>query len=632
MKSNVRLVFVSFFFSFSLLQTRCSSDRIEPIDSENPAAEGDQPLALEEPIDDVEEVGLGIADISVVDFNLPPQDADGFTILTPNENSRLVYVHASEGNDDTGQVYESGDAVIGDDPTNPNGEVAAFASVAEAFAQMRDGEPDWMLLASGEHWEESLDLNRGRSASERAVITAYGEGGRPQLRTGTNRGIRSGQPRFVIVSGINFWAHSRDDESEFFSSFAGEIDTKSFRIFTFANEAAKIEDVLIEDCVFRSYVTAEILGSTAPDFPMERVAFRRNIFSRNYSSGIGIVHSQGIYHDGADDNGQAVLLLEENTFDHNGWRIQAASGLDNNPAEGQATGFNHNIYFSSAKNVVVQGNFFLRGSSAGNKWRSDTEGNSHNVLINNNLFFDNEVSLSIGGNASDSYRFQNFEVINNVITDMGLSRPTNRELGWGIDFNDVLNGIVDNNIITRQENPEVTTVYAMAVYATAGSEASALQINNNIVHNISANPATTPNWGSGMVRMGGDLIDVQFEDNQFYFNRERSGTLITYFSTDVNFGGNQYFSVLEDDRWFAFNDAFMSLEAWQNEVEMGAALLDVSQWPNPDRNIDSYSSAIGLGSTNEDFIDALYQQSRNNWDSRLSAPVVNAWIRAGFGK
>ncbi|MFD2586008.1 hypothetical protein ACFSQJ_03655 [Croceitalea marina] len=630
MNSIVRFVFVLFFFSFCFFQTGCSSDSIESVGSEDPISE-DLPPAPDEPDVDTGDIELGISGISVADFNLPPQDADGFTVLVPNADSQFIYVHATNGNDETGQVYQANNPTIGNDPTNPSGEVQAFATIAAAFAQMREGEPDWLLLAAGEHWEESLDLNRGRSALERSVVTAYGEGDRPQLRTGTNRGIRSGQPRFVILSGINFWAHTRDDESDLFVSYASENDTKSFRIFTFANEAAKIEDVLIEDCVFRSYVTAEVLGSTAPDFPMERVVFRRNIFSRNYSSGIGIVHSQGIYHDGSNDNGQPVFLLEENTFDHNGWRIQADPGFDNNPLDGRATGFNHNIYFSSVKNVVVQGNFFLRGSSAGNKWRSDTEGSSHNVLINNNLFFDNEVSLSIGGNDRESYRFQNFEVINNVITDMGLSRPTNRELGWGIDFNDVLNGIVDNNIITRQENPEVTTVFAMAVYATQGSQADALQISNNIVYNIDANLAATPNWGSGVVRMGGDITNVQFEGNQFYFNGGQSGTLLTYFSADVDFDGNQYFSALESDRWFAFNEEFMSLEAWQTQVEAGATLLDVSQWPNPDRNIDSYISTIGLGSTNEDFIDALYQQSKNSWDTRLSAPTVNAWIRSGFG-
>ena len=118
-----------------------------------------------------------LAALDLTDFNLPAQDAEGWTTLSPSADSRIIYVHASGGNDATGMVYTATDAAVGSDPTQPVGTIQAFATIAAAKAHLRKGWPDWILLARGETWQENLDLGSrpiGRSPAERLVASAYG--------------------------------------------------------------------------------------------------------------------------------------------------------------------------------------------------------------------------------------------------------------------------------------------------------------------------------------------------------------------------------------------------------------------------------------------------------------------------
>lgn len=178
------------------------------------------------------------------DFNLPPQDADGWSILTPAADSRLIYVD-SQSNDSTGTHYSPSSPQIGPDPTRPVGAVLAFRTLEAAATRLREDSPDWMLLRAGRVWTESLPSRRGRSRTERAVITAWGEGPRPELRTGAGRGMRANQPVNLAVVGIRFWAHTRDSSGPYFTGYAGQTGM-SFNT-SYAGDPRQVRNVLIED-------------------------------------------------------------------------------------------------------------------------------------------------------------------------------------------------------------------------------------------------------------------------------------------------------------------------------------------------------------------------------------------------
>lgn len=96
-------------------------------------------------------------------------DAQGWTVVTPPADARVVYVSSSAGNDDN----------AGLSPDLP------VRSLKEGISRLRDKSGDQLLLRRG--WQESLSLwvKSGRSADQPIVVGAYGTGDRPVLETGT---------------------------------------------------------------------------------------------------------------------------------------------------------------------------------------------------------------------------------------------------------------------------------------------------------------------------------------------------------------------------------------------------------------------------------------------------------------
>ena len=130
-----------------------------------------------------------------------PVDDEGWTILRPAADTRLIYVSSNTGDDDTARFYSPDDPAVGADPFRPKGPVKPYGSVHSGLAAARDGHPDWVLLKRGDVWHEALGSPpNGRSTQEPLVIGAYGDGPqRPQLRL---RGKQSGV-RFHIHDGFH---------------------------------------------------------------------------------------------------------------------------------------------------------------------------------------------------------------------------------------------------------------------------------------------------------------------------------------------------------------------------------------------------------------------------------------------
>jgi len=145
-----------------------------------------------------------------------PVDEAGWTVLRPSPDSRIIYVSSSAGDDATGRACSASDAAVGGDPFRPAGPVSAYKTVRAGLAQARDGYPDWVLLRRGDAWEEPLGMpHNGRSASEPAVIAAWGQGPRPQLRLrGKQNGLRfdiHGGFHDIAVAGIVVILHEMDE-------------------------------------------------------------------------------------------------------------------------------------------------------------------------------------------------------------------------------------------------------------------------------------------------------------------------------------------------------------------------------------------------------------------------------------
>jgi len=551
-------------------------------------------------------------------FTLPPQDAQGFSILKPSSDSRIIYVSSSGGSDTTGTFYSPSSPEVGADPLQPAQAIKPYKSVDKAMAQARVGYPDWVLLKRGDTWTRTavISAKSGRAPAERALIGAYGpaSAARPLIRTGTAGGVQFYKKvSFAAVVGLHFYAHHRDPASPDFVGFAAAANPTG--MWSYASDAtAPNQTILVEDCVFRFYSNNVVQGTEKNS----DIVVRRCQFLDDYST---TSHSQGMY------TKDASVLLEENLFDHNGWYKQSYVQL-NDKAEGQATYFNHNTYFTNTGDTVFRRNLFLRASSIGNKFTANPTGGAdqimaRNVLLDDNLYVEGEIGVSAGGNTDNGtgHRWENILIMNNVLLDIGRGRPTNRSLGWGIDVNDWDGGKVSGNTFCHYGDATVKNIYALSCIGHTRD----LEITGNVISGLKSNKYA--------ISIDGDpKSNITVKDNQL----QLGGTDMLLISTAVagstiTFAQNRYFtSATPASSHFQVKGAKVDFGGWVTQTGETGGQLKKLGYPDPDRTVETYMSSLGKTATLDAFISEAKKQSRGNWREAYTARAVNRYVRAGF--
>lgn len=300
-----------------------------------------------------------------------------WTTLVPSPDSRLIFVSSSEGND----------ANDGLSPERP------VRTIARGCELLRDGEPDWLLLKRGDVWEENIGWwgKSGRSASERMVVTSYGEGDRPRLLTGTSSvmSMSNNTPRrFLAFTGFSATPHERTPS-----------DSPSGMIMLSGGQ-----DVLLEDLEISGYKDNIVIQGGA----WKNVAVRGCVVTDAWSA---TSHSQGIFVRNTEG-----LVVEGCVFDHNGWNESVAGA--------EATIFNHNMYLQTKQGpAVVRGNFVARASSHGLQARSGGD-------VSGNVWVLNALNILLGGGKSPTPGGVSGRVVGNaIVAARDLSATAPRGLG-----------------------------------------------------------------------------------------------------------------------------------------------------------------------------------------------------------
>lgn len=156
-----------------------------------------------------------------------PRDNDGWTIITPSADSKIIYVSSSEGDD-------SNDGLSPEKPV---------ATIEKASNLVRNGYPDHILLKCGDAWETPYvyRFNSGRSATEPMVISYYGDSiSRPLLLINSFFLNINGNPiSNVAFTGLEFYAWKHDPNSPDFNNKNG------VSVFRFVGAGGS--NILIED-------------------------------------------------------------------------------------------------------------------------------------------------------------------------------------------------------------------------------------------------------------------------------------------------------------------------------------------------------------------------------------------------
>jgi hypothetical protein len=354
-------------------------------------------------------------------FSQSPAE-NGFTIVKPSADSKLIYVSSSQGNNRNSCLTEA----------------APCKTIAAGLEKMRKGYPDHLYLKRGDAWRGERMVNNlpsGRSAGEPAVMTFYGTSGpRPKIENDRSTlHIMRGKIMNFSVIGLEFSAYKMDPK------VVGEkntVDAQASITLLGGNE-----NILFEDNVFN--YTEMILQKWESGNPTN-ISLRRNIWTGAYtheSSKARNKRPSNLYADSV--NG---LLIEDNVFDYGGWNPAI-------PGAG-ANMFNHNLYIqhsTDGNKLIVRNNIITRASSHGVHGRPGG-------LFENNFFARNAVSLQMGYNGHPLAAGVKAQAIGNVITEghsmiKGIGACTGTNLCtpavWGLIINDPGQGkfLLKNNIV-----------------------------------------------------------------------------------------------------------------------------------------------------------------------------------------
>ncbi|HUG12079.1 MAG TPA: Ig-like domain-containing protein [Opitutaceae bacterium] len=348
-------------------------------------------------------------------------NADGWTVLVPSADSRLVYVSTSQGDD-------------GNDGLSPE---TPKATIDAANELIRDGYPDWMLLKRGDTFAPG-NLGRwksGRSATEPLVLTYYGDSGpRPVIKLINNQFVAwEAQPRHnTAYVGLDFYRSISDPHSPDFTNTSGG-DALWFN----CGPAGDAYNVLVEDCRFR-YCGLTIRGQQSSAPFVHNVHVRRNVIMHNWrhNSETSDAIIQGLHC-------VAVmgLHIEENLIHHNGWSEDVPGALANQ--------FNHNVYlqFNNGGEIVVTGNIISFGAAHGIQLRAGG-------IATMNAFVGNAISMNVGYSSPPLFYTGPTVIHDNVVTDgrpMIPNDSSDPQTGaiWGLWHDNIENPTFVDNIVAN---------------------------------------------------------------------------------------------------------------------------------------------------------------------------------------
>ncbi len=536
---------------------------------------------------------------------------EGWTTITPNSTTKIVYVSSTSGNDATAEIYQASSSIIGVDPFLPSASVKAFKTVEAVKKKVKSGEATWVLFKRGDVFTEKLFRISGKSKENPFVYASYGPKKEMPLFH-INKSIafsNNGRTlKHVYLIGLSFYAPIHNPNDPAFAGFK-EFGPKGLNLLCTSGNC-EVRDVLIEGCIFRFFSGSSIQAQK--EGVVENIRLRRNIILDTYANK---GHSQGLYSASVDG-----FLLEENIFDHNGWYQQSMTY--NDQKDGQATIFNHNTYFGNTKNVIFRENSFYRSSSIGTKWTAN-EGiaSSSGIEITNNLYHDFEVGISLGGNVTkEPYRFKDIIVRGNVLNSAGLSRPTNRTLGWNISIHDWDNGVCEDNYIVHQNSDKVDNGNGIMITG----ENRNLTIKNNKLYNLK-------NTRYIYFHKTYDIKSTVFEGNELFTidNKSKHVEIRGAFpSSEFQLENNKY---IGGNTSFSVNRKKLTLNEWENiaseDISNSTKAID---YKDPTRSLEKYVKEVLRLSSLDDFYVNLRKQNIFNWREEYTARAINKWIKAGY--
>jgi hypothetical protein len=500
-------------------------------------------------------------------------DAGGWTVVTPGSGSRVVYVSSSQGSDTNSGLSQG----------------APVRSIARAEKLLRSGTGDQLLLKRGDVWRETFGHWKlsGQSSSQPIVIGAYGTGERPRLETGNNVAFTAwaASVHDLDIIGIELSAKGRGN-----SAMPDGIQVNG-----------RMSNLLVEDCKITGYRNNITLQNVFG--PVANVTVRRSVIADSWSGGS---HSQGLYADGV--NG---ITLEEDDFDHNGWRGNTGAKM-----------FDHGAYITGASSgLVARGNVFANSASHGLQARPGG-------IVEDNLFYNNATGLSYGlvnGGGPTKAGGVTGRVDGNVF--MGGHNLSGLAAGVGMEISNIKAGagaVVSDNVFADGPSSDNAAIVLGVGKSTVNGGAAVginnLTIQNNVVYRWSRGLSI-----SGSLRPGAKgptgLNDLVVRNNDFQAITSFQAVMhfAPFSKVEESWSGNRYYVPGNSRTPLLVGSRGLTIAGW-NAYEPTGRSVQV-RYPDAGRTLNGYAS---------DFLTRARGLSRQHWDTRYLAASAAAYIKAGF--
>jgi hypothetical protein len=501
----------------------------------------------------------------------------GFTIFAPSLDSKIYYVSAT-----------------GDDANDGLSSMRPKKTFAAAAALLRNGYPDWVLLKRGDRWtkENFAITTSGRSESEPRLIGSYGTlSARPQIVDGYLWVPYQGNISNIAISGLHIERMSE----------ATSLSDVGISLLGYGS------NMLVEDCYvggFKDNLLVQGAGGSLNNFKV-----RNSVVVDSFSSGGG--HSQGIFMENAH-----TVIIENNIFDHNGWK----EGL----AGAEATIFNHNLYLDATNSgVTVRNNITARASATGLQQRS---GGS----MENNLSLSNPIGF-LFGNAENDWNTQRASGVihNNVVLD-GRDIWTGVPRGFGMMLEKSDGVEVSRNILADQVSG------SQGIGLNISSRDKDINIHDNIFYNWSGQSANStfslrmnmsnalPNEPVGVVQFKNNILQTSLPGLRLVVQDSPLSSAYQYA------GNSYYWGNAPHAGWWEVQNSGKDQNEWIAASGEVGAKFGATIFSDPSRTIATYHQSIGGGASLESFLVEARKQSRLYWRPQYGAPAVNDYIRAGF--
>lgn len=503
---------------------------------------------------------------------------DGWSVITPSADSRIVYVSSSSGDDNNSGLTES----------------APKRSLVAGYNALRAGSPDWMLLKRGDVWPSVQYASpswhkSGRSHTEPMVLGSYGTGERPLINSSIWDGLPlTGSPQGIAhlaILDLHLVADGYDGQNCAPTALPILDD---------------VTDLLVENCKFERYFTGVVLQQTAVGHGHPAaISFRRDVIVDCFR--VGGAHAQGLF--ASDTDG---LLIEECVMDHNGWR-EDVPGADPDM-------FRHNMYLTGSNhNVVVRGCVTARSSNYGIMSRSGG-------VIEDNLCLDNPCGITVGDDQPGEQDLGGDAMVRrNVVLG-------SRTLGWGINAVQTHALTIRDNIVAHQMRSNMQSVRGIQI--TQGH--TDVEVASNIVYDWPS--VGDGNASVGMINNATASGTVRIHDNSIVLT---TGGFVLGDQNSTNnlpvtaqYSNNRYYTTNAQPFQFNLRNTFSD---WMNWAHDSGTQWGAVNYPDPSRTISSYMQSIGGSPTLDAFMARARVQERGHWAGQYTAAAVNTYVRGGFG-